>query len=76
MRFVAISLGALLAAISLLGCASLSGPSYVLDAGDANYDALKRATQACEARHGQIELRKGYDGRDLSNYECAIGKAD
>ena len=55
-------------AVSLCGCAS-----YGLPQGDANYDAIKSASDNCAAKGGHIELRTGYDGRQLSSYECKIG---
>ncbi len=57
-------------AMSLCACAS-----YGLPQGDANYDAIKSATDDCRAKGGHIELKSGYDGRQLSSYECKIGGA-
>ena len=62
------------AALALCACAASQG-SYGLGQGDANYDAVKGATQACQAQGGQIHLKNGYDGRELASYECKIGKA-
>ena len=62
-------------AAALSGCGGLTDASYVLDRGNANYDALKTATEACRAKGGEIRLRPNYAGQDLSDYECAIGKA-
>ena len=62
-------------ALALAGCGGLGQGSYELGSGDANYDALKTATLACQAQGGAIRRRNGYDGRDLSGYECAGGKA-
>jgi hypothetical protein len=62
-------------ALTLCACGSVPADSYGLGQGDANYDAIKTATQACEAQGGQIRLKSGYDGRDLSSYDCKIGKA-
>ena len=63
------------AALALAGCAGLGGPSYELGTGDANYDALNKATKTCEADRGQVNLRSGYDSRQLSSYLCVGGKA-
>ncbi len=63
------------AAISLGGCGSVSADSYGLGHGDANYDALKAASERCAASGGAIRVRKGADTRDLANYDCVIGKA-
>jgi hypothetical protein len=68
-------LGAPIALATLGGCAA--DRSYVLEQGrDASYDALRAATGTCEQKGGKIRLRDGYDGRTLSDYECAIGKAE
>ena len=61
-------------ATGLLGCGGLDS-SYGLDRGVANYDALNTASTTCAAKGGVIRMRKGYEGRDLSDYECAIGKS-
>ncbi|HEY1929965.1 MAG TPA: hypothetical protein VGG92_21045 [Caulobacteraceae bacterium] len=52
------------AAAALAGCASGVGQ------GTANYDALARASKACQERGGQLQLRPGYDDQDLSSYDC------
>ena len=65
---------AILGAMAVSGCGGLSNASYGLEPGDATYDVLKAATAACQAKGGEIRLRGG-EGRDLSNYECVIGKA-
>jgi hypothetical protein len=57
-------------AVTLCACAS-----YELPQGDANYDAIKAASDECQAKGGKIELRSGYDGRQLSSYQCKIGGA-
>ncbi|MEO8925982.1 MAG: hypothetical protein ABI306_02355 [Caulobacteraceae bacterium] len=62
-------------ALALCACGSTSGGSYALGPGDANYDAIKAATQACQAQGGQIRLKSGYDGRELASYECKMGQA-
>ena len=62
-------------ALALCACGSTSQGSYGLGPGDANYDAIKSATQTCQAQGGQIRLKNGYDGRELASYQCKIGKA-
>jgi len=57
-------------------CADMTAASYDLDRGTASYDALKAATETCKATGGSIVLRKTYSGQDLSDYRCAIGKAN
>ncbi len=56
----------------LAACAG-GGGSYELEHGPASYDALKRATEKCQADGGHIALKSGYDSRELSNYECRMG---
>ena len=71
-------IGRILGLVSLLAssaCATINDASYVLGSGDANYDALKSATDACAAKGGVVRPRPNYDGRQLSGYVCAIGKA-
>lgn len=61
-------------AMTLFGCGGMAGASYDLDRGVASYDSLRTATAACVAKGGVIQTRKGYEGRDLSDYECVVGK--
>jgi len=69
--------GAPLAVAVLGGCAAVTDRSYVLEQGrDASYDALRAETTTCESRGGKVRLRNGYEGKVLSDYECAIGKAE
>jgi hypothetical protein len=68
-------LGLPAAAIALSGCGGLSARSYALDHGVATYDGLKAATEQCAGRSGVISVRENHDGRDLSDYDCVIGKA-
>jgi hypothetical protein len=70
---------AILGAVALSGCGSVSDSSYGLEPGYATYDALRAATATCEAKGGRIRLRGGgggpAEGQNLSDYECVIGKA-
>ncbi|HEY1560737.1 MAG TPA: hypothetical protein VGF71_07590 [Caulobacteraceae bacterium] len=70
MRSIALALAVLLA-----GCASeaVNGGSYGLAPGVASYDALKSATDKCQADGGELKLRDGYDQHELSSYQCRIG---
>jgi hypothetical protein len=38
--------------------------------GTASYDALAAATKACQDKGGALTLRPGYDGQELSSYDC------
>ena len=60
---------------ALNGCGGLSGKSYGLEPGDVTYDTLRAATAACQTKGGDLRLRGASEGRDLSNYQCVIGKA-
>ena len=65
---------ALLAAslLVLTGCGSAA--SYGLGEGDASYDEIKKATDACKAKGGVIQLKTQGDPHDLSAYECKVEK--
>jgi putative hemolysin len=57
-------------AIALSACASYGVPD-----GDANYDAMKAATDQCAAKGGQLQPKTEHDGRAVSDYDCKIGGA-
>ena len=57
-------------AFALCACASYGAPD-----GDANYDAIKVATDQCQAKGGHLQLKAEHDGRRVSDYECKIGGA-
>jgi len=62
------------AAVALTGCGGLA--DYGLEPGVASYDALKAATASCQTRGGELRLHGGgVEGKNLSDYECVIGKA-
>ncbi len=72
----------LLIAASLAGLASVAAcksdgpegnPYYQL--GDANYDELKAADDACKAKGGAFRLKDGGEPTHLGDYECVIPKA-
>jgi len=42
--------------------------------GDANYDALKAADDACKAKGGKYTLKNGGDPTHLGDYECVTPK--
>jgi hypothetical protein len=58
-------------AIALSACTSYGSPD-----GDANYDAIKTATDQCKAKGGHLQLKAEHDGRTVSDYECKIGGAN
>jgi ABC-type glycerol-3-phosphate transport system substrate-binding protein len=57
-------------AVALSACASYGAPD-----GDANYDAVKAATDQCEAKGGHLQLKPEHDGRTVSDYQCKTGGA-
>jgi hypothetical protein len=61
-------------ALTLLsGCAAgPEGPAWYQQ-GDANYDALKAAHDACAKQGGQYQLRPGGEPTHLGDYECTPG---
>ncbi len=71
----------LLCAVLLGLSACTSGPSGEpqsgsawYESGDVNYDALKRATDACKAKGGDYRLKTGGDPTHLGDYECVNAK--
>jgi hypothetical protein len=59
------------ATVSLNACAS-SGPegNAWYSQGDASYDALKAAADACKAKGGDFELKTDGDPTHLGDYAC------
>lgn len=63
-------------ALALLLCACQTDNPTGWNSRDANYDALKRASDECTARGGTLELRPGRVEKLLSSYECKGAKAN
>jgi hypothetical protein len=40
------------------------------EGGVADYDALRKAEQACEAQGGQLKLKSGGDPEYIQDYAC------
>jgi hypothetical protein len=59
---ISLSLPAI-AAVALAACAGVGQ-------GTASYDQLAGASRACKDRGGELQLRSGYDERELSSYDC------
>jgi hypothetical protein len=66
---------AAIALASLAACSS-SGDSGApwYESGDASYDQLKAATDACKAKGGVLKLKSGGDPTHLSDYACRGAK--
>jgi len=55
---------------ALAACASSPEGNTYYQQGDANYDALKAASDACTAKGGKFQLKTGGDATHLGDYEC------
>ena len=65
-----------LPAALLCACAStVNGSGYDLAPGVATFEALNAASEKCHADGGEVVLKDSYDKRELSNYQCRIGRA-
>ena len=62
----------IIAAVGTLGACASNGPegNPWYQSGDANYDALKAAADACKAKGGDFELKTGGDPTHLGDYAC------
>jgi ABC-type glycerol-3-phosphate transport system substrate-binding protein len=62
--------------LSALAACSSSGDSSApwYESGDATYDSLKAATDACKAKGGEFKLKPGGDPTHLSDYVCQGAK--
>jgi hypothetical protein len=63
---------AALAMIALLGLAACETSAN--EGGVANYDALKQASQQCQANGGHLVLKPGGDNENIQDYACEKGK--
>jgi hypothetical protein len=64
-----------LTALGALGACSSSGSGAAwYEQGDANYDALKAAHDACAAKGGTYQVKPGGDPTHLGDYECQGAK--
>jgi hypothetical protein len=72
---VALIAASLAGLTSVAACAG-NGPegNTYYQIGDANYDALKAADDACKAKGGTFALKKGGDPTHLGDYECVTAK--
>ncbi len=57
------------AAILVLGGCSGVGQ------GTASYDAIAAASKTCQDEGGELKLRPGYDGQELSSWDCVGARA-
>jgi len=56
---------AILAFLALTACETPSN-----EGGVADYDALRKASQACEAQGGHLVLKSGGDAEYIEDYAC------
>jgi len=57
----------------LAACGGPEGKAWY-DEGDANYDALKAAHDACTAKGGNYQVKPGGDPTHLGDYVCIGAK--
>jgi len=62
------------ALIGLAACAGGPEGNAWYQIGDANYDALKAAHDACAAKGGKYQLQPGGDPTHMGDYECSMPK--
>ena len=60
--------------VGLAACASSPEGNTYYQQGDANYDALKAASDACTAKGGKFQLKQGGDPTHLGDYSCEPAK--
>ena len=58
----------------LVACNTGDGPegNPWYSRGDANYDTIRRATDACKAKGGTFQLKPGGDSSHLADWECVM----
>ena len=69
-RALAITLGLL----GLAACDTGATGNAWYEHGDATYDTVKAATDACQAKGGKFTLRDGGDPTHMGDYACVMGK--
>ena len=70
-------IAASLASLASIAACKGDGPegNTYYQIGDANYDALKAADDACKAKGGTFQLKQGGDPTHLGDYECLTATA-
>jgi hypothetical protein len=68
----ALIIGGLL--LGLAACSSGPEGNAWYQIGDANYDALKAANDACVAKGGKFQLKSGGEPTHMGDYECLMPK--
>jgi hypothetical protein len=69
-------IAASLAGLTCVAACNANGPegNAYYQLGDANYDALKAADDACRAKGGKFTLKNGGEPTHLGDYECVTPK--
>jgi|HubBroStandDraft_1064217.scaffolds.fasta_scaffold392277_2 hypothetical protein len=62
------------ALVCLAACAEGAEGNAWYQQGDANYDAIKAADDACKAKGGTFQLKKDGDPTHLGDFECVMPK--
>jgi hypothetical protein len=60
--------------VCLAACAAGAEGNAWYQQGDANYDALKAAHDACTSKGGTFQLKQGGEPTHLGDYECLMPK--
>jgi uncharacterized lipoprotein YmbA len=60
--------------LGLAACSSGPEGNAYYQLGDASYDALKAASDACTAKGGKFQLKSGGEPTHLGDYECLMPK--
>jgi hypothetical protein len=55
---------------ALAACGLLCACAGVNEGGLANYDALRKAAAACEAKGGELRLQNGGNPEMISDFSC------
>jgi hypothetical protein len=61
-------------AAALAACADHGSNAAWYESGDANYDAVRVAADACKAKGGEFQLKPGGDPTHLGDFECKNAK--
>jgi hypothetical protein len=69
-----LAIAAAFAALAACGANDTAEGNPWYSIGDANYDTVKAAADACKAKGGTFQLKPGGDSTHMGDYECAKPK--
>jgi hypothetical protein len=67
-----LAIAALLVTLAACGTNDAAEGNAWYQIGDANYDQIKRADDACKAKGGTFQLKPNGDATHMGDYECAM----